>query len=136
MSDRTAQLRENLPTVAAVVDQFAAAFGRSNFSVSYASEAGHVLGKKSDGNHPCHDCRHFFLKMVSPDGKRLMAAVPFSWMWKDPALITDQLIGIHARMAVEEKRLKEQERRRKARKIRQLTKLAKAGAFKDKAHGR
>jgi hypothetical protein len=65
-----------------------------------------------------------------------MAAVPFSWMWKDPALIADQLMGMRARMAVEEKRLKAQERRRKARKIRQLTKLAKAGAFKDKAHGR
>ena len=48
MSDRNAELRENLPTVAAVVDQFAAAFGRSNFSVSYASENGHVLGKVSD----------------------------------------------------------------------------------------
>jgi hypothetical protein len=71
MSDRNAELRESLPTVAAVVDRFAAAFGRSNFSVSYASEAGHVLGKKSEGNHPCHDCRHFFLKMVSLDGKRV-----------------------------------------------------------------
>lgn len=65
-----------------------------------------------------------------------MAAVPFSWMWKDPALIADQLIGMRERMAVEEKRLKEQDRRRKARKIRQLTKLAKAGAFKDKVNGR
>ena len=74
MSDRSAELRENLPTVAAVVDQFAAAFGRSNFSVSYASEAGHVLGKKSDGSHPCHDCRQHFLKLVSPDGKRVMHA--------------------------------------------------------------
>ena len=65
-----------------------------------------------------------------------MAAVPFSWMWKDPALIADQIIGMRERMAVEEKRLQEQDRRRKARKIRQLTKLAKAGAFKDKPHGR
>lgn len=65
-----------------------------------------------------------------------MASVPFSWMWKDPALITDQLIGMRERMALEEKRLKEQERRRKARKIRQLTKLAKAGAFKDKPNAR
>lgn len=74
MSDRKAQLRESLPTVAAVVDQFAAAFGRSNFSVSYASEAGHMLGKVSDGNHPCHDCRQHFLKLVSPDGKRVLHA--------------------------------------------------------------
>lgn len=59
-----------------------------------------------------------------------MASVPFSWMWKDPALITDQVIGMRARMAVEEKRIREQDRRRKARKIRKLLKLAKAGAFK------
>lgn len=65
-----------------------------------------------------------------------MAALPFSWMWKDPARITDQIIGMRERMAAEEKRLKEQDRRRKARKIRQLTKLAKAGAFKDKPYGR
>jgi hypothetical protein len=58
-----------------------------------------------------------------------MASVPFSWMYKDPALITDQLIGMHERMAVEEQRLKAQARRNKARKIRKLTKLAKAGAF-------
>lgn len=72
MSDRKAQLRESLPTVAAVVDQFAAAFGRSNFSVSYASENGHVLGKVSDGNNPCHACRSFYLKLASPDGKRVL----------------------------------------------------------------
>jgi hypothetical protein len=65
-----------------------------------------------------------------------MASVPFSWMWKDPALITDQLIGMRERMAAEEKRIKEQDRRRKARKIRKLTKLAKAGAFKDKPYER
>ena len=65
-----------------------------------------------------------------------MAALPFSWMWKDPALITDQISGMRERMAAEEKRLKEQDRRRKARKIRQLTKLAKAVAFKDKPYGR
>lgn len=74
MSDRSAELRENLPTVAAVVDQFAAAFGRSNFSVSYANESGHVLGKKSEGNHPCHDCLHHFIRLVSPDGKRVLHA--------------------------------------------------------------
>jgi hypothetical protein len=65
-----------------------------------------------------------------------MASVPFSWMWKDPALITDQLIGMRERMAAEEKRIKEQDRRRKARKIRQLTRMAKAGAFKDKPYER
>ena len=74
MSEKTAQLRENFPTVAAAVDKFAAAFGRSNFSVSYASEAGHMLGKVSDGNHPCHACRSFYLKLASPDGKRVLHA--------------------------------------------------------------
>jgi hypothetical protein len=74
MSDRQAWLRENLPAVASTVDEFASAFGRSNFSVSYANESGHVLGKKSDGNHPCHDCRQHFLKLVSPDGKRVLHA--------------------------------------------------------------
>lgn len=61
-----------------------------------------------------------------------MASVPFSWMWKDPALIAGQLIGMRERMAVEEKRLNEQDRRRKARKIRKLVRLAKAGALKEK----
>ena len=59
-----------------------------------------------------------------------MASVPFSWMWKDPAPITDQVIGMRERMALEEKRLKEQDRRRKARKIRKLVKLAKVGKLK------
>lgn len=47
MSERQAWLRENLPTVAGVVDQFALAFGRSNFSVVYAKENGNALGKES-----------------------------------------------------------------------------------------
>ena len=65
-----------------------------------------------------------------------MASVPFSWMWKDPAEIADQLIGMRGRMAGEEQRLKEQDWRRKAGEIRKHTKLAKAGAFKDKPYGR
>jgi hypothetical protein len=60
-----------------------------------------------------------------------MAAVPFSWMWKDPALIADQIIDLRERMAAEEKRLREQDRRRKARRIRKLTRLAKAGKLKE-----
>jgi hypothetical protein len=60
-----------------------------------------------------------------------MASLPFSWMWKDPALIADQIIGLRERMAAEEKRLKEQDRRRKARRIRKLVKLAKAGKLKE-----
>lgn len=65
-----------------------------------------------------------------------MSAVPFSWMYQDPALITDRLRSIRKRMASEELRLKEQARRRKARRIRQLTKLAKAGLLKGKSNGK
>lgn len=65
-----------------------------------------------------------------------MASVPFSWMLRDPALIADQLIGLHERMAMEEKRMQEQERRRKARKIRRLVRLAKAGKLKGAGHER
>jgi hypothetical protein len=85
MSDRSSQLRQNLPTVAAIVDQFAAAFGRSNFSVKFASEAGHVLGKEGteaagvNGNDqargkPCDGCRHLFLKLISPEGRHQQRA--------------------------------------------------------------
>jgi hypothetical protein len=45
MSDKSAWLRENLPLVAECVDRFALAFGRSNLTVVYASENGHVIGK-------------------------------------------------------------------------------------------
>ena len=45
MSDRQAWLKENLPVVAGMVDQFAEAFGRENLRVVYASENGHVIGK-------------------------------------------------------------------------------------------
>ena len=53
--------------------------------------------------------------------------MPFGWMYLDPALIIDRLRSLRARMEAEEKRLREQDRRRKARKIRRLTKLAMAG---------
>ncbi|MBS1143379.1 MAG: hypothetical protein H6R14_785 [Proteobacteria bacterium] len=59
-----------------------------------------------------------------------MATVPFSWMWKDPAETIDQIRTLRADMAKEEKRLKEQDVRRKARRIRKLTRLAKAGKLK------
>ena len=65
-----------------------------------------------------------------------MASVPFSWMWKDPALITDQLSGMRDRMAKAEAEIKEKDRRRKARRIRKLTKLAKAGMLKGTGNGR
>ncbi|MER2537653.1 MAG: hypothetical protein ABTQ26_00275 [Azonexus sp.] len=65
-----------------------------------------------------------------------MASVPFSWMWKDPALIADQLIGMRERMAIEEQRIKEQVRRKKQRHIRKLVKLAKAGQLKGEGYVR
>ena len=58
-----------------------------------------------------------------------MPSVPFSWMYADPALIADRLISLRERMAAEEVRLKELARRNKARRIRKLTKLAKAGFY-------
>jgi hypothetical protein len=60
----------------------------------------------------------------------------FSWLSLDPALIVDRIIALRASVEAEEKRLREQERKRKARKIRQLTRMAKAGAFKDKPYAR
>lgn len=65
-----------------------------------------------------------------------MASVPFSWMYQDPALITDQLIGMRERMAKAEAEIKERDRIRKARRIRKLTKLAKAGMLKGNTNGR
>lgn len=62
--------------------------------------------------------------------------LPFSWMWKDPALTIDQIRSLRARIDAEEKRLKEAERKRKARRIRQLTRLAKAGALKGSDNAR
>lgn len=64
-----------------------------------------------------------------------MSAVPFSWMYQDPALIADRLRGVRVRMEAEDLRLKELDRRRKARRIRKLTKLAKAGALKGAGNG-
>lgn len=50
MTDKTAWLRDNLPTVAAVADAFAAEFGRDGFKVTFASESGHVIGKPFAGD--------------------------------------------------------------------------------------
>lgn len=60
----------------------------------------------------------------------MSSAVPFSWAWGDPANTVDRIREMRARMAEEEKRLKEVARRRKARRIRKLTKLAMAGGLK------
>ncbi len=61
-----------------------------------------------------------------------MAAL-LSWMYQDPAEIGDRLIGLRERLDAAEKEHKALDRRRKARRIRKLVKLAKAGAFKGKA---
>lgn len=62
-----------------------------------------------------------------------MSWLPFSWMWGDPAETVDAMRKIRADLAAEEKRLKEQERKKKARRIRKLTRLAMAGKLKGKA---
>lgn len=59
-----------------------------------------------------------------------MTAVPFRWMYRDPQEIIDRLRSMRQRMADEEQRLREQDRRRKARRIRKLTRLAKSGKLK------
>jgi len=42
--ERRVWLRENLPTIASVVDEFADAFGRDQVRVTYAAEGWHVIG--------------------------------------------------------------------------------------------
>lgn len=65
-----------------------------------------------------------------------MTAVPFGWMYQDPALVVDRLRRLRSAMEAEEMRLKELERRRKARRIRKLTKLALAGKLKGGSNAR
>lgn len=64
-----------------------------------------------------------------------MSSVPFGWMYQDPALIIDRLRDMRVRMEAEELRLRDQDRRRKARRIRKLTRLAIAGKLKGVGHG-
>lgn len=59
-----------------------------------------------------------------------MSAPPFSWMYRNPEEIADRLIGLSRRLEAAEKVIREQDRRRQARRIRKLTKLAKAGLLK------
>lgn len=85
MSDRQAWLRENLPGVASAVEEFASTFGRPNLTINYASEGGNALGKESGlfgsgvsgsdlaRSKRCDGCRHMTVKLVSPEGKRLLA---------------------------------------------------------------
>lgn len=53
-----------------------------------------------------------------------MSAVPFSWMWGDPAENCDRLRSMRERMAAAEQEQKERDRRRKSRRIKKLLKMA------------
>lgn len=59
-----------------------------------------------------------------------MAQLPFSWMWQDPAETVDRLRGMRERMAKAEQEMRERDRRRKSRRLRQLVKAAKARQLK------
>jgi hypothetical protein len=59
-----------------------------------------------------------------------MSVVPFSWLWQDPAETLDRLRVVRARLEKADKALREQDRRRKARRIRKLVKAAKARQLK------
>ena len=60
-----------------------------------------------------------------------MSGVPtFSWMWGDPAECADRRRFLEDRIAEAEREMAERERKRKARRIRALVKLAKAGKLK------
>lgn len=49
-ADKQQWLRDNLPVSAGFVSDVAAEFGRENVRVTYASENGHVLGKRFVGD--------------------------------------------------------------------------------------
>jgi hypothetical protein len=53
-------------------------------------------------------------------------ALAFSWMYGDPSIVVDRLRGLRER----DKEFKERERKRKARNIRKLVKMAKARQLK------
>lgn len=59
-----------------------------------------------------------------------MAALPFSWLWGDPAESLDRLRATRAAVEKSDKAAREIERRKKARRIRKLVKLAKARMLK------
>lgn len=60
-----------------------------------------------------------------------MSGVPmFSWMWGDPADCADRRRFLEERVAEAERDHAEIERRRKARRIRKLVKMAKARQLK------
>jgi hypothetical protein len=53
-------------------------------------------------------------------------ALPFSWMYQDPAIVVDRMRELLDR----DKEFNERERKRKARRIRKLVKMAKARQLK------
>lgn len=57
-------------------------------------------------------------------------AVPFSWLWGDPAESLDRLRAVRERLAKADKEHRELERKRKARRIRKLVKQAKQRQLK------
>jgi len=54
-----------------------------------------------------------------------MSAIPFAWLWGDPAESLDRLRVTRDRFEKADKEYRERERRRKARHIRKLLKAAK-----------
>lgn len=59
-----------------------------------------------------------------------MSGAPFKWMWGDPADVMDRLRPLRERLVQEEAMRKEIRRRKKARRIRHLVKLAMARELK------
>lgn len=57
-------------------------------------------------------------------------ALPFAWMYRDPAEVVDRLNEFRAL----DRELQERERKRKARRIRQLVKKAKSRQLKGQSH--
>ena len=57
-------------------------------------------------------------------------ALPFAWLWGNPEESLDRLRATRARFEKADKEFREQERKRKARRIRQLVKQAKARHLK------
>lgn len=57
-------------------------------------------------------------------------ALPFSWLWGDPADSLDRLRAVRERLAKSDKEYREREIKRRQRKIRALVKAAKARQLK------
>jgi hypothetical protein len=62
-----------------------------------------------------------------------MTCLPFSWLWGDPAETLDRKRSTMAAFEKADKEMREIERRKKARRIRKLVKMAKARQLKGQA---